>query len=235
MPSPSNGLVPKPPGIVPSSMIVDVVARDLLSKLAGEERSAAIDGVAVDCLRKCAPELTSRPWDRTRSELSRSSLCAHPAVAEVRSAAILANLLRRYPASSASARPSTSSRAASRHLRSARSARPPPNSRTGDIRRRIRASWPGLCAGSRVERSALGILDARIEVERGLLGAARVSNAVGAGQRIDVFVIEIEIALDLPELIGCGNPSEWILGGDLRESERGTHQESSPLREKSLE
>ena len=49
-------------------------------------------------------------------------------------------------------------------------------------------------AGGGVERSAFGILDARIEIERGFFGAAGVVDAIGAGQRINVFVIEIEIA-----------------------------------------
>ena len=49
-------------------------------------------------------------------------------------------------------------------------------------------------ASSGVKRSAFGILDARIEVERSFFGTARVIDAVGAGERIHVFVIEIEIA-----------------------------------------
>jgi len=38
-----------------------------------------------------------------------------------------------------------------------------------------------LVAGSGVERSTFGILDTRIEVQRGLFGAAGVVDAVGAG------------------------------------------------------
>jgi hypothetical protein len=49
-------------------------------------------------------------------------------------------------------------------------------------------------AGGGVERSAFGILDARVEIERGFFGAAGVVDAIGAGERINVFVIEIEIA-----------------------------------------
>ena len=49
-------------------------------------------------------------------------------------------------------------------------------------------------AGGGVERSAFGILDARIEVERGLLGAARVVDALFARKRVDVGGVEIEIA-----------------------------------------
>ena len=79
-------------------------------------------------------------------------------------------------------------------------------------------------AGGGVERSAFGVLDARIEIERGFLGAARVVDAIGAGQRVDVFVIEIEIALEIePSCDGFGNAAEWIFGGDLRQFERGLH------------
>ena len=49
-------------------------------------------------------------------------------------------------------------------------------------------------AGGGVERSAFGVLDARIGIERGLFGAARVLDALGAGQRVNVFVIKIEVA-----------------------------------------
>ena len=48
--------------------------------------------------------------------------------------------------------------------------------------------------GRGVERSAFGILDARIEIQRGLFRATRVFDAIRAGQRINVFVIEREIA-----------------------------------------
>ena len=49
-------------------------------------------------------------------------------------------------------------------------------------------------AGGGVERSAFGILDARVVVERGFLGAAGVVDALFAGQRVDVCGVEIEIA-----------------------------------------
>ena len=56
-------------------------------------------------------------------------------------------------------------------------------------------------SGGGVEGSAVGVLDARIEIERGFFGAAGVVDAVGAGERVDVFVIEIEIARELAELV----------------------------------
>ena len=52
-------------------------------------------------------------------------------------------------------------------------------------------------AGGGVERSAFGILDAGIEIERGFFGAAGVVDAIGAGKRVDVFVVEIEVAGEL--------------------------------------
>ena len=45
-----------------------------------------------------------------------------------------------------------------------------------------------------IERSAVRVLDARVEIERGFFGAARVVDAFFAGQRIDVGGIKIEIA-----------------------------------------
>ena len=76
-------------------------------------------------------------------------------------------------------------------------------------------------AGGGVEGSAVGILDARIEIERGFFGAAGVVDAIGAGERVDVFVVEIEIAGELAELGGFGDSAEGIFGGDLREFQRG--------------
>ena len=79
-------------------------------------------------------------------------------------------------------------------------------------------------SGGGVERSAFGVLDARIEIERGFFGAAGVVDAVGAGERVDVFVVEIEIAGELAELVGCGNAAEGIFGCDLRQRQRrGDH------------
>ena len=78
-------------------------------------------------------------------------------------------------------------------------------------------------SGGGVEGSAFGVLDARIEIERSFFGATRVFDAIGAGKRVDVFVVEIEIAFKLAELISRGNSTEGIFGGDLRELERGAH------------
>ena len=78
-------------------------------------------------------------------------------------------------------------------------------------------------AGGGVERSAFGILDARIEIERGFFGAAGVVDAIGAGQGINVFVIEIEIAGERAELRSLRNSAERIFRGDLRKLQRGLH------------
>ena len=81
-----------------------------------------------------------------------------------------------------------------------------------------------LLSGGGVERSSFGILDARIEIECGLFGAAGIVDAVGAGKRVDVFVVEIEIAGQLAQLVRRGNSAEGIFRCDLREFERRLHQ-----------
>src|SRR5580693_5432462 len=78
-------------------------------------------------------------------------------------------------------------------------------------------------AGGGVERSAVGILDAGIEVERSLFGTAGVVDAVRARERVDIFVVEIEIAGELAELRGFGDSAERIFRGDLREFQSGLH------------
>ena len=45
----------------------------------------------------------------------------------------------------------------------------------------------------------------------------------GAGKRVDVFVIEIEIAAELAKLTARGDSAEGIFGGDLGEFESGLH------------
>ncbi len=49
-------------------------------------------------------------------------------------------------------------------------------------------------SGGGVEGSAVGVLETRVEIERGFFGAAGVVDALGAGERVDVFVVEIERA-----------------------------------------
>src|SRR5579863_9615591 len=78
-------------------------------------------------------------------------------------------------------------------------------------------------AGGGVERSAFGILDAWIEIERGFFGAARVVDAIRARQRINVFVIEVEIARELAQLRCVGNAAERVFRSDLRKLECGLH------------
>ncbi len=70
-------------------------------------------------------------------------------------------------------------------------------------------------AGGGVERSAFRILDAGIEIERGFLGAARVIDAIGAGKRIHVFVIEVEVAGKRAKLRGFGDAAERVFRRDL--------------------
>src|SRR5208282_6255004 len=67
------------------------------------------------------------------------------------------------------------------------------------------------------------ILDARIEVESSFFGAASVVDTIGAGQRIDIFVIEVEIAGERAELRRFRNSSEWIFRRDLRKFQRRLH------------
>src|SRR6185369_9591459 len=85
---------------------------------------------------------------------------------------------------------------------------------------RVRQDFP---PGGCVERSTFGILDAGISVERGLLSAARIVNAFFAGQGVDVFVVEIEVAFNRAELIGLRDPSERIFRSNLREFKCGLH------------
>ena len=54
-----------------------------------------------------------------------------------------------------------------------------------------------FAAGGGVEGCAVGVLEARVKIERCFFGAAGIVDAVGAGERIDIFVIEIEIAGEL--------------------------------------
>ena len=75
-------------------------------------------------------------------------------------------------------------------------------------------------AGGGVERSALGVLDARIGVKRGLFGAARVLDALGARQGVNVLVIKTEFAGKGSELGGFGNSRVRIFGTDLRQFKR---------------
>ena len=70
-----------------------------------------------------------------------------------------------------------------------------------------------LASDGGIEGAAFGVGDPRVEVERGALGAAGVVDAIGCGERIDVVVIEVEIAGEGAELLGLGNAREW----DLRE------------------
>src|SRR5581483_7180567 len=78
-----------------------------------------------------------------------------------------------------------------------------------------------LDAGSGIEAAAVGVMNAGIDADGRLFGAAGVVDAVGGGERIDVVVIEIEIGFDLTELFGLRNGRERIFGRDAGEVERG--------------
>src|SRR5271156_6193656 len=52
-------------------------------------------------------------------------------------------------------------------------------------------------------------------------GAAGVVDAIGARERVDVFVVEIEVGGELAELGSFGDAAERIFGGDLREFQSG--------------
>src|ERR1019366_10100713 len=76
-------------------------------------------------------------------------------------------------------------------------------------------------AGGSVERSAFGVFDAGIGVERGLFAAARVVDALGAGEGIDILVIEMEVSGKRTEFAGFGNSGVGVFRTDLREFQRG--------------
>ena len=81
-----------------------------------------------------------------------------------------------------------------------------------------------------VEGAAFGIDDARIGIERGLLGAAGVVDAVGSGERIDIVVVETEVAVQLAELRRFGNSGEGVFAGDLRQCQRRVHHLANAIR-----
>src|ERR1700683_3326994 len=89
--------------------------------------------------------------------------------------------------------------------------------------RRYSPTQTDLVACGGVEGSAFRILDTRIEIKRGFFGAAGVIDAIGAGQRIYILVVEIKIAGERAELRGFGNSTERIFRSDLRKLERGLH------------
>ena len=78
-------------------------------------------------------------------------------------------------------------------------------------------------SGGGVERSAFAVLDARIKIKRGFFRATRVIDAIGAGQRINIFVIEIEVAGNRTELRRLGDAAKRIFRGDFRQFQRRLH------------
>ena len=72
-----------------------------------------------------------------------------------------------------------------------------------------------------VERSAFGVVDALVHCKRGLLGAARIVDALLAGERVDVVKVEIEVAADGAKLRRLRQAGVRIFRGDLGERKRG--------------
>src|SRR5271157_3702568 len=71
-----------------------------------------------------------------------------------------------------------------------------------------------FAAGGGVEAASVAVLDAGVGGERSGLGAARVVDALVAGEGVDVFVEEIEVVAELAEAAGFGESGEGIFGGD---------------------
>ena len=63
-----------------------------------------------------------------------------------------------------------------------------------------------LAAGGGVEAAAVGVGDARIGGERGGFSAARPLDALGAGERVDVVVVEVQVAGEEPNSAVSGRP-----------------------------
>src|SRR5271166_3089003 len=81
-----------------------------------------------------------------------------------------------------------------------------------------------LVANGSVEGTAFGVDNARVGLERGLLGAARVVNAVSGGEGVDVVVVEIEVALQLAELSGVRDSGKRIFASDFGEGEGSVNE-----------
>ena len=91
-----------------------------------------------------------------------------------------------------------------------------------------------LASGGGVEGAAFGVLDARVEVERGPLGPAGIVDALGGGQRVDVVVIEIEVAGERSQLRASGRPASGSSEVTLASSSAELTMRSMPAAEKSL-
>ena len=71
-----------------------------------------------------------------------------------------------------------------------------------------------------IEGTAIRILDARIQIQSRFLGSPRVVDALRTRKRVDVFVIEIEIARQRPQLRGLRNSAVRIFRGNLGQLQR---------------
>ena len=77
-----------------------------------------------------------------------------------------------------------------------------------------------LVSGRGFERTAFGILDARIVIECSLLGASGVADAFFSGKRVNIRRVQIEVAGNRSQLRGFRYSAEWIFGSDLGQLQR---------------
>jgi len=70
-------------------------------------------------------------------------------------------------------------------------------------------------SGRGFERTAFGILDARIVVECSLLGTPGIDDELFSREGINILRVEIEVAVNLSQLRGFRYSPEWIFGRNL--------------------
>jgi len=111
IPSPSNGAVPKPPGMVPSSITLTFSLRNLLPQLVSQERCAAIDRIAIHAFKMCSRSRVADERIKYHRHMRRLNfLCAQaPQSALGRN---FANVLGRFQPAQGTGYGKTSSRAA---------------------------------------------------------------------------------------------------------------------------
>ena len=197
----------------------DVRSSNRLPEFARQERGSAIDGVAVHALENMF-EHGACDHGIEHHRHVRGLHLARAEASQGAASGFSSDLFRRVELRQAARHriPVIALHAAAGVLRNGhhcdRTVRPPV---FADKAVRIRQHFS---AGGGVERSALGVLDAWVGVEGSLFGAARVLDALGAGQRVNVLVIKMEVARKRSELAGLGNARVRIFGTDLRQFER---------------
>ena len=234
MPSPSNGAGAE---AAEHGAVVDhgdLIAGDFLAKLAGEERRAAVDRVSVDAFENMTEDGSGDHGIENDGDMRR----LHLARAKAPQGALrgdLADFLGRFQASQIArdGEPVVALHGAGFRLRDG-------NRRHRTIRPAIFADesmrvGQDFVTGGGVERAAFGILDARIVVERRFLSAASIVDALFAGKRIHVGVVEIEIAGRAPSWEASGMPLKGSSEVILASSSADFSMRSRPSREKSLE